>query len=294
MSAAPAAPPARLRVARAAADGYTLGLRPRRHPRRGAGRSIPNLAYDPEKDFEPIGLIAEQPELLDGPQGFPGQQPARNSSPTPRPTSASSTWGTPASARCPISAACCSTTAIGIKPTLVPFTGTAPVMNAILAGQVDYDCDPVLGPLPHVRAGTAEGAGHRHQQAQPAAAGRADVGRAGPAGVRLRAVLCGVRAQGHAEGRSSTSSRTRSTRASTMSRPQAPDRSRRRDRRAEGSRPEGAGGAGEERGRAAHADPEGRGGEVRRSVIRASPSATRIHPADHVMPLRRQPLRFPE
>jgi tripartite-type tricarboxylate transporter receptor subunit TctC len=45
--------------------------------------------------------------------------------------------------------------AIGIKPTMVPFTGTAPAMNAILAGQVDYDCDPVLGPLPHVRAGTA-------------------------------------------------------------------------------------------------------------------------------------------
>jgi putative tricarboxylic transport membrane protein len=29
-------------------------------------------------------------------------------------------------------------------------------MNAILAGQVDYDCDPVLGPLPHVRAGTVK------------------------------------------------------------------------------------------------------------------------------------------
>jgi tripartite-type tricarboxylate transporter receptor subunit TctC len=46
--------------------------------------------------------------------------------------------------------------AIGIKPTLVPFTGTAPVMNAILAGTVDYDCDPILGPLPHVRAGTVK------------------------------------------------------------------------------------------------------------------------------------------
>jgi len=46
--------------------------------------------------------------------------------------------------------------AIGIKPTMVPFTGTAPVMNAILAGQIDYDCDPVLGPLPHVRAGTVK------------------------------------------------------------------------------------------------------------------------------------------
>ena len=44
--------------------------------------------------------------------------------------------------------------AIGIRPTLVPYTGTAPVMNALLAGQVDYVCDPILGPLPHVRAGT--------------------------------------------------------------------------------------------------------------------------------------------
>ena len=29
-------------------------------------------------------------------------------------------------------------------------------MNAILAGKIDYDCDPVLGPLPHVRAGTVK------------------------------------------------------------------------------------------------------------------------------------------
>ena len=29
-------------------------------------------------------------------------------------------------------------------------------MNAILAGTVDYDCDPVLGPLQHVRKGTVK------------------------------------------------------------------------------------------------------------------------------------------
>jgi tripartite-type tricarboxylate transporter receptor subunit TctC len=29
-------------------------------------------------------------------------------------------------------------------------------MNAILAGNVDYDCDPILGPLSHVRAGTVK------------------------------------------------------------------------------------------------------------------------------------------
>src|SRR5207244_1328973 len=29
-----------------------------------------------------------------------------------------------------------------------------PVITAMLSGQIDYECDPVLGPLPHVRAGT--------------------------------------------------------------------------------------------------------------------------------------------
>ena len=35
-----------------------------------------------------------------------------------------------------------------------PFPGTGPAMNALLAGQIDYVCNPILGPMPHVRAGT--------------------------------------------------------------------------------------------------------------------------------------------
>jgi tripartite-type tricarboxylate transporter receptor subunit TctC len=46
--------------------------------------------------------------------------------------------------------------AIGIKPTLVPFTGTAPVLNAMLGGQIDYECDPVLGTLSQVQAGNVK------------------------------------------------------------------------------------------------------------------------------------------
>ena len=49
---------------------------------------------------------------------------------------------------------------------MVPFTGTAPAMNALIAGQVDYVCDPISGPLAHVRAGTVKApviaAGKRH------------------------------------------------------------------------------------------------------------------------------------
>src|SRR6195952_2282103 len=59
-----------LRAARAAANGYTIlsghlgtnGLAPAFYP---------NLGYDPQKDFEPIGLTAEYPELLVVRKGFP-------------------------------------------------------------------------------------------------------------------------------------------------------------------------------------------------------------------------------
>ena len=55
---------------------------------------------------------------------------------------------------------------IGIKPTFVPFTGTAPVLNAMLGEQVDYVCDPILGPAGHIRAGKLKGlaiaSGKRH------------------------------------------------------------------------------------------------------------------------------------
>jgi tripartite-type tricarboxylate transporter receptor subunit TctC len=44
-------------------------------------------------------------------------------------------------------------TAIGIKPTLVPFTGSAPATNALMAGQVDYFCDPIIGQLAQISAG---------------------------------------------------------------------------------------------------------------------------------------------
>ena len=39
---------------------------------------------------------------------------------------------------------------------MIPFTGTAPVLNAMLGGQVDYECDPVLGTLSQVRAGNVK------------------------------------------------------------------------------------------------------------------------------------------
>jgi tripartite-type tricarboxylate transporter receptor subunit TctC len=46
---------------------------------------------------------------------------------------------------------------LGAHPTFVPFTGAAPAMNALLAGQVDYICNAIPDAVPQVQAGNARG-----------------------------------------------------------------------------------------------------------------------------------------
>src|SRR5438309_7219944 len=59
-----------LRAAHAAADGYTI-LSGHLGTNALASAFYPNLGYDPQKDFEPIGLSAEYPELLVVRKDFP-------------------------------------------------------------------------------------------------------------------------------------------------------------------------------------------------------------------------------
>jgi tripartite-type tricarboxylate transporter receptor subunit TctC len=139
------------RAARATPDGYTLALG-HMGTHAAAVALYPNLAYNPETDFEPIGLVAEQPELLvvrkDLPPATLKEFIVYAKANESKLNMAHAGIGSVSHVGCLLL-----NTAIGIKPTMVPFTGTGPAMNAIIAGQVDYVCDPILGPLPHVRAG---------------------------------------------------------------------------------------------------------------------------------------------
>ena len=59
-----------IRAARAPADGYTI-LSGHLGTNALAPAFYPNLGYDPQKDFEPIGLTTEYPELLVARKDFP-------------------------------------------------------------------------------------------------------------------------------------------------------------------------------------------------------------------------------
>jgi tripartite-type tricarboxylate transporter receptor subunit TctC len=143
-----------LRAARAAADGYTI-LSGHLGTNALAPAFYPNLGYDPQKDFEPIGLTAEYPELLVVRKDFPANNLkefiAYAKSNASKLNVGHAGLGSVSYIGCLLLNA-----AISIKPTMVPFTGTAPVLNAMLGGQIDYECDPVLGTLGQVQAGTVK------------------------------------------------------------------------------------------------------------------------------------------
>jgi tripartite-type tricarboxylate transporter receptor subunit TctC len=154
-----------LRAARSTPDGTTLVMG-HMGTHAAAPALYPNLGYDPEKDFEPIGLIAVQPELLAVRKDFPANN-LKEFVAYAKANESKLNMGHAGVGSVSYVGCLLLNSAIGIKPTLVPFTGTAPVMNAILAGNVDYDCDPVLGPLPHVRAGTAKALAIAHKKRSP-------------------------------------------------------------------------------------------------------------------------------
>ncbi len=143
-----------LRAARAAADGYTI-LSGHLGTNALAPAFYPNLGYDPQKDFEPIGLTAEYPELLVVRKDFPANNlkefVAYAKANAGKLNVGHAGLGSVSYIGCLLLNA-----AIGIKPTMVPFTGTAPVLNAMLSGEIDYECDPVLGTLAQVRAGNVK------------------------------------------------------------------------------------------------------------------------------------------
>ena len=105
-----------------------------------------------QKDFEPIGLTAEYPELLVVRKTFPANN-LRDFVGYAKATANKLNVGHAGVGSISYIGCLLLNAAMGIKPALIPFTGTAPVLSAMLVGEIDYECDPVLGTLAQVQAG---------------------------------------------------------------------------------------------------------------------------------------------
>jgi tripartite-type tricarboxylate transporter receptor subunit TctC len=140
-------------VAKAAPDGYTFLIH--HNGMATAPGLYRKLPYNPLTDFEYVAQVVDVPMTLLGRKDLP-------------PTTTTELVAYVRANRAKINLAHAGLGAvsqlcgmlfqklIGTEITAVPYQGTAPALNALLAGQVDILCDQTTQTLPHIKAGSVK------------------------------------------------------------------------------------------------------------------------------------------
>jgi len=135
------------RAMRAEADGYTI-LMGQMGTHAAAVALYPNLAYRPAEDFEAIGMVAGFPLMIVARKDFPAND-LKEFIAYLKANDASINQGHAGVGSIFFTACLLFNSMLGTKPTLVPFAGGAPAMNALVGGQVDFMCADILTGAPH-------------------------------------------------------------------------------------------------------------------------------------------------
>src|SRR5882724_12739765 len=138
------------RVAKAAPDGYTILIH---HIGMATAPALyRKLPYNPITDFEPICRINEVPMALVAKKDFP----AKDLKELIAYVKANKDKVNYANAGLGAASHLCGMlfmTAIQTDVTTVPYSGTAPAMNDLLGGQVDFICDQTTNTTSQIKAG---------------------------------------------------------------------------------------------------------------------------------------------
>ena len=140
------------RAMRAAPDGYTIEMG-HMGTHAASVALYPNLAYKPESDFEPIGMAAGTPILILARKDFPPKDLkefiAYVKANEKKLNAAHAGVGSVSHVT-----GLFLNHLLGVKPTLIPYQGTGPAMNALVGGQIDYMTDQIVNAVPQVKGGT--------------------------------------------------------------------------------------------------------------------------------------------
>jgi tripartite-type tricarboxylate transporter receptor subunit TctC len=172
-----------VRASRAAPDGYTLLL---------AGMSTmsfsptiyPNLPAHSINSFEPIGIVASAPIVLVTGKQVPGDTvkefAAHARDQGEKIANGHAGVGSSSHLACTLL-----NSRLGLKPSVVPYRGTAPAMNDILAGQIHYMCDQTTSVMSQVQAGGVKALAVLTDQRSPALPNVPTIAEAGYPGTEM-------------------------------------------------------------------------------------------------------------
>jgi len=139
------------RLARSAPDGYTIGVG--QWGTNVANGAIYPLPYDLLDDFEPVGLIATQPFLIDSKKSVPADDLkgliAWLKANADKVSEGNSGIGTPSHV-----AGILFQNSIGVHFQMVPYRGAGQSMQGLVAGETDVMLDTPAVSMAQVRAGT--------------------------------------------------------------------------------------------------------------------------------------------
>jgi tripartite-type tricarboxylate transporter receptor subunit TctC len=138
-------------VAKANPDGYTFLIH--HNGMSTAPALYRKMAYNPMTDFEYVSQVVDVPMTLLGRKDLP----AKNLQELSSYVKANAKSINLANAGLGAVSHLCGMLfqqALGVDLTTVPFSGTAPAMNALLGGQVDLLCDQTTQTTQHIKAGT--------------------------------------------------------------------------------------------------------------------------------------------
>jgi tripartite-type tricarboxylate transporter receptor subunit TctC len=139
------------KVARAAADGYTISIG--HWGTHVVNPAIYALQYDALKDFEPVAMIATNPQLIVAKKAVPAQD-LQGLIAWLKANSATATQGTAGHGSASHISGVYFQNITGARFQFVPYRGAGPAMQNLVAGQVDLMIDQAANSLPQVRAGT--------------------------------------------------------------------------------------------------------------------------------------------
>jgi tripartite-type tricarboxylate transporter receptor subunit TctC len=138
------------RVARAAPDGYTVGIgHVGTHVVNGA---IYPLGYDLLKDLDPVALLPANPQLIVTKPNVPAKD-LRELIAWVKENQGKITGGTAGNGSASHVAAIYFQQKTATSYTLVPYRGTGPAILDLIAGQIDLMIDQSSNSLPHVQGG---------------------------------------------------------------------------------------------------------------------------------------------
>jgi tripartite-type tricarboxylate transporter receptor subunit TctC len=140
------------RLAAAEPDGYTLGVG-NMGTQSAAPALYPNLKYNPATSFEQIGIANFTPQAIVAKKDNPAKD-LKEFIAFLQQNHGKLSYGHAGVGSISHVAGTLFNSQFGFKPALVAYRGTAPALNDLVGGQIDYMLDQSLNVIPQIKAGT--------------------------------------------------------------------------------------------------------------------------------------------